>query len=420
MNDLKIKFVFLQKESISDILPTLFAILHSNMSVIAPTGNEYDEDFTIWSDGFRRSLEDTGRQVVLIYANGALIGFFQYSINNETFRMEEFQLLKEYHGVGVFQKLYGYLSEVVPGSVKTVEAYAHKNNHKSQGILEHLGLQIVGENKSGNSYHYSGDFREMLKKYNVRERSIQYMADRINNVLISSDPSIYLYGSIVLGDFKLGWSDIDILVITRGSITYDQANRLVNLRQEMLAEEPDNPYYRSFEGGMLSLDSFINKKPNRVVYWGTSGQRITDRYYFDSFSIKVLLENGRLLCGEDVRDQLTMPTYFELRKNIESHLISIRQYAHLSGNSLYSFGWMLDISRCLYTLRTGKIIAKTAAGEWALKESLCPAPDTLDYALTVRQTPWLYKDDEKTLEYSGTINDGVQRYADVLERELHK
>ena len=213
---------------------------------------------------------------------------------------------------------------------------------------------------------------------NQLSESIQKMASRIADVLHNNFPSIYLYGSIVLNDFKLGWSDIDILVLIRKSITEEQADRLVNLREELLSEEPDNLYYRSFEGGMLTLDAFINKTPDRVVYWGTSGQRITDNYYFDSFSRKILLENGRLLYGEEVRDKLTAPTFDELKKNIEKHLDSIRKYARLSGKSLYSFGWMLDISRCLYTLRTGKIIAKTAAGEWALREGLCPTPDTLE------------------------------------------
>ena len=141
----------------------------------------------------------------------------------------------------------------------------------------------------------------------------------------------------MLGDFKLGWSDIDILVLTRNPIAEEQANRLVNLRQEMRAEEPGNPYYRSFEGGMLTLDAFINKTPDRVVYWGTSGQRITDNYYFDSFSSKILLENGRLLYGEDVRERLTTPSYKDLKKDVARHLDTIRNYAYLSGQSLYSF-----------------------------------------------------------------------------------
>ena len=44
------------------------------------------------------------------------------------------------------------------------------------------------------------------------QRSIERMADRISNVLDKSTPIIWLYGSVVLDDFRLGWSDIDLLV----------------------------------------------------------------------------------------------------------------------------------------------------------------------------------------------------------------
>lgn len=37
-----------------------------------------------------------------------------------------------------------------------VEAYAHKDNIKSQMILSHLGLYKNGENKNGTSYHFVG------------------------------------------------------------------------------------------------------------------------------------------------------------------------------------------------------------------------------------------------------------------------
>lgn len=43
------EFKYADKQKIEDILPSLFDILHSNMSVIAPTGNTYDEDMKIWS-----------------------------------------------------------------------------------------------------------------------------------------------------------------------------------------------------------------------------------------------------------------------------------------------------------------------------------------------------------------------------------
>ena len=249
---------------------------------------------------------------------------------------------------------------------------------------------------------------------------IKIMVDKICGVLAESNPSIYLYGSSVLGDFKLGWSDIDILVLTQKSISQQQAETLVTLRQTMLEQEPTNPYYRSFEGGMLSLSAFMNGETDRVVYWGTSGQRITDRYFFDSFGMTQLLENGILLYGQDIRHQLMKPTYTELYTDVKRHYETIRKYVQKTDRSLYAFGWLLDISRCIYTLRTGKIIAKTNAGEWALKENLCADRDALMRALDVRKNPIQYKNSTEVFDYAETLGGCVQRYADVLEYELKR
>lgn len=250
------------------------------------------------------------------------------------------------------------------------------------------------------------------------QRSINKMVDEISGILSDREPSIYLYGSTVLDDFRLGWSDIDILVLTQKQMTEEQAQKLVGLRQAMLAKEPDNPYYRSFEGGMLTLDAFLHGNADRVVYWGTSGERITDRYAFDCFSMAELMESGVLLFGADVRSQLKVPAFDELCEGVKHHYEAIRRYAQKTDRSIYSFGWMLDIARCIYTLRTGKIIAKTAAAEWALENTLCPDPDVLKIALRVREHPIVLKEDETYLDYAKTLAEPIQRFADVLEREL--
>ena len=351
----------------------------------------------------------------VVYDQAAPFAVIAFSLYEGNYHVMELLVKPEKRGKGfgtaLLRELLSNGEMIIGHRIERATAVIFPNNPASQKAFEKAGFVFDHANDDDDACYY-------CYTPNQLSESIQKMASRIADVLHNNFPSIYLYGSIVLNDFKLGWSDIDILVLIRKSITEEQADRLVNLREELLSEEPDNLYYRSFEGGMLTLDAFINKTPDRVVYWGTSGQRITDNYYFDSFSRKILLENGRLLYGEEVRDKLTAPTFDELKKNIEKHLDSIRKYARLSGKSLYSFGWMLDISRCLYTLRTGKIIAKTAAGEWALREGLCPTPDTLEYALKVRRSPWLYKEDEKALEYAGTINGDIQQYADVLEREM--
>ena len=48
---------------------------------------------------------------------------------------------------------------------------------------------------------------------------------------------LYLYGSAVLGDFRPGWSDLDILCLPAAPLSPDTAGRLVLLRQELAAEK---------------------------------------------------------------------------------------------------------------------------------------------------------------------------------------
>lgn len=257
------------------------------------------------------------------------------------------------------------------------------------------------------------------QEQNFREKSICNMVSAISEILSDNQPSVYLYGSSVLDDFRLGWSDIDILVLTQKRISQAQAHELVTLRQKLLENTPDDPYYRSFEGGMLTLSAFLSKEPDCVVYWGTGGQRITDTYLFDSFSMAELLQNGRLLYGQDIRSQLKMPKYSDFYADVKKHYESIRQYAQTTGRSFYSFGWLLDIARGIYTLRNGTVTSKTEAAQWALDNNLCPVSNALEIALKVRKDPMAYRSDTKIFDYAETLGPEIQRFADVLEKELN-
>ena len=166
------------------------------------------------------------------------------------------------------------------------------------------------------------------------------------------------------------------------------------------------------------MDAFLHKGTDRVVYWGTSGERITDSYLFDSFCMTELIESGVLLFGKDIRPQLKVPAFDNLYADVRRHYETIRKYAQKTGRSFYSFGWMLDIARCIYTLRTGRILAKTEAGKWALENNLCSDPDALEFALKVRRNPLDYKDNSQVFDYAETLAEPIQRFADILEKEL--
>ena len=45
--------------------------------------------------------------------------------------------------------------------------------------------------------------------------AINAMAVSIHRILADAQPSIYLYGSVTAEDYRQGWSDIDLLVLTQ-------------------------------------------------------------------------------------------------------------------------------------------------------------------------------------------------------------
>ena len=162
------EFLFLDKQKLDVFLPRLFEILHSNMSLIAPTNNSYEDDFEIWSSHIIPAMQKEQRQIVLMCVESELVGYFQYYINSDTdsLMMEEIQIKRAYQGSGLFSEFYKWLLKQLPNDILYVEAFANKKNLKSQAILTHLGLSCIGENRNGNSYHYKGSYSELSDKYN--------------------------------------------------------------------------------------------------------------------------------------------------------------------------------------------------------------------------------------------------------------
>ena len=229
----------------------------------------------------------------------------------------------------------------------------------------------------------------------------------------------WLYGSAVLEDFQLGWSDIDFVALTPKPLTESQSENLLTLRQDLLRAAPDNLYYRSFEGVIAGLDEYRSQSFQRLVYWGTSGQRITGRYTPDPFSLFELAKYGKPVFGNKAWI-LPPPGTDELIRAVRSHYETIRKAAVETNETLYSCGWLLDIARCIYTLRHKEVIAKTQAGIWALEEHLFPDEAPLQKTIRIRQHPLSFKERADIKLWLKGLGPVVQDYADVLEMELKK
>ena len=244
------------------------------------------------------------------------------------------------------------------------------------------------------------------------------LAREMRGILAEKLHSVWLYGSVVMDDFCPGWSDIDFIALTGSPPTGAEAERLLTLRQQLSERFPDNPHYRCFEGITASLAEYRTGTFTRLVYWGTTGQRITDRHADDPFARFELAKHGVCVCGNGDRSIFVKPGMEELAAAIRFHFGTIRKYAVRTDESLYSCGWLLDIARCLYTLRHGDVIAKTRAGEWAMEQHVFADEEALRRTLEIRRDPLKFRDLPETKRWLAGLGPTVQRCADVLEEEL--
>lgn len=159
------QFRHLTAEDIPLFIGGMYDILYENMNSIAPTGSSYEEDYLCWSGCVEPVWREGKRSVVLMFSDDTLCGFFQYCIHDDTFRMDEIQFRREYHGSGLFADLYHYLTTVIPAQTKYVDAFSRKENLKSQAILKHLGLKAAGESKNGNSLYFKGEYKKITERY---------------------------------------------------------------------------------------------------------------------------------------------------------------------------------------------------------------------------------------------------------------
>ena len=250
------------------------------------------------------------------------------------------------------------------------------------------------------------------------QKAIQTMFQEISSAVDGHIHSIWLYGSFVLDDFRFGWSDIDFIAFTNHALTAEQVDKLLMLRQTLAKAAPDLPFYPLFEGVIMPIQAYQQGMDSSIVYWGTSGQKIIRHFSLDVFARLELRKLGKLVQGQGSRSMFVRPERNEIIKAVQNHLHTIRTFAVHTDERLYSCGWMLDIARCVYTLRFNDVVGKTQAGEWALDKHLFENEEPMKRALLIRRDPIRYRDDPDTRAWLRSLGPIIQQYADVLEKEL--
>jgi predicted nucleotidyltransferase len=212
---------------------------------------------------------------------------------------------------------------------------------------------------------------------------------------------LYLHGSLALGDFDPGHSDIDFLVVTAEELPEKLIPDLETMHQRIWNSELE--WAAKLEGTYIPKDSLyryhaadpprphINER--KFLFFPNENYWVISRY--------ILREKGVVVNGLPIRPLIAPISPEELREAVVSGLIegwiprlNERDWLVPPGHQSYI---ALTCCRALYTVEFGKIASKPVSARWALTVLDNQWTDLIESALA-----WHYGephgDIEKTLQ----------------------
>lgn len=200
---------------------------------------------------------------------------------------------------------------------------------------------------------------------------------------------MYLHGSLALGDFTPGRSDIDYVVVTEGELTAAETAALAAMHARINAA--GGTWIEHLEGSYIPRDALRRFDPQNSLFPAlrTGGEFGID-YHGSAWVIlrHVLREHGVALYGPPARTLVDPITPEALRSAAAG---TLREWwaPQLDDPSLlrapeYQAYAVLTMCRSLYTMETGDVASKPAAARWALAGPAAHLSSLIEQAMAYR------------------------------------
>ncbi len=196
---------------------------------------------------------------------------------------------------------------------------------------------------------------------------------------------IYCHGSLAYGAFEAATSDVDLVVVYERGLTAAQQEGLAALHTRLLSAHP----------AVARLD--VTYAPLDAI--GTDGRTgpifrdghlvVEGRGDLNAVTRHTLRTRGLALYGPPPLEIVPPASLEDLRATMRYNIAFLRHRmpAYVWGGTTPTVFGVLTLCRVLYTLRTGQITGKRAAGEWALGQVATPWRPFLRRALTRYNRP---------------------------------
>jgi predicted nucleotidyltransferase len=201
-------------------------------------------------------------------------------------------------------------------------------------------------------------------------RLLESLLYHVRHVFQERLVGLYLYGSLVSGDFDPDSSDIDLLAVTSSQITDWEFEALRSMHRELARDNPEwedriDVVYLP----VTALREFRSEKGLIVISPGEpfhvrEGEALKD--WLQNWYI--VRENGLVLFGLPPKEIIPPITKDEFVEAIRRYAVEVRERVK---HEMYRKGQaytILTMCRAIYVLRTGKQASKREAALWAQEE----------------------------------------------------
>jgi hypothetical protein len=210
---------------------------------------------------------------------------------------------------------------------------------------------------------------ESITSYPDINLILEALSTGIKKILPTKLKGLYLFGSLVYGDFKMGRSDIDLVAVVKSPLKDNELEQIESLHQELGLKYP---YWKDrLECSYIPhplLSNLMPPKTPRPYYGG--GIFYTDADYGNEWIINnyLLSKYSMALIGPDFVSLIKPIDIVEVQKACIRDLFQewepkIKDPEWLSNDHYQSY-LVLNLCRILHTVFCSETASKTVSAQW--------------------------------------------------------
>jgi hypothetical protein len=250
-----------------------------------------------------------------------------------------------------------------------------------------------------------------LARYPDIEKLLSDLLHQIRPILGQKLVGLYLYGSLVSGDFDRGVSDFDLLAATKTDIDSQEFDRLDELHLDFTRQHPQ--WENRIEIAYLSiagLETFKTQVSKMAVI--SPGEP----FHFKQAGIEWLInwwlvrERGLVLYGPDPKTLIGPISQQEFLDTVREHARWWRKGVRDSRNRKSQAYARLTLCRALYAARNGEHVSKRQAALWA-RDCFPEQATLIEEALE-----WRLAEDGEGIDHEATFADTERFVHSMIEQ----